>query len=491
MTEIVNRGEKEQYPDYSAFIAEIDKNGISDELLRKIIRRHRENALYNRKLFSRYRVDRDGVPIFMREPRFEDADEINNKINNDFLGEIVDFKTGYFAGKPVSYGYSKSEEAEDATGGEKGVDGAEKAVTDFITRNNMFGVDMEITKQASLCGYAGRLFYIDTDGCERCMPTRSFESIFLSNTSISEPVYAVRYFRTTAVGGEKAWSAEFYDNVNIYYYEGKTLDSLTLVEVKPHLFDYCPFQGIANNSEMTGDAEKVLSIIDAYDSCLSDNANELESFVHAYLCIDGVTIDEKEIMKARKTGAFNFPPRGSQNQNHSAYFLTKDINDGFTEHHLDRLEDNIYRFSKTPNLTDETFGTASGESLKFKLTGLETKCGMFQAKFMDAANYMWKLLASAWRKKQITVDPLQVTMEFTRNFPLNAKTEAEAMAAYKNLGMPMEWIVAQMTSVDDPGYIMDLIEAEKRNAPPPLTDDEDEDSDVQNETEKETGEDDA
>lgn len=40
----------------------------------------------------------------------------------------------------------------------------------------------------------------------------------------------------------------------------------------------------------------------------------------------------------------------------------------------------------------------NGVSLKFKLHGLEIKCGMFQAQMMNAAQFMWKLLASAWTK---------------------------------------------------------------------------------------------
>ena len=475
MVKRVNRLKTEIYPDYTAYIAEIRKNGISDALLRRIIRRHRENALYNRRLYERYRVDAAGVPIFGRSPRFTESDEINNTINNDFVGEIVGFKTGYFAGKPISYGYSRTEESQALTGGEAGVEAAGKAVTDFTVRNNMFGVDMELTKHASLCGYAGRLFYVDPEGNERCMATKSFESIFLSNVSISEPLYAVRYYSAEDLNGAKIWYAEFYDDKTVSFYEGRSVDTLAFQRRQPHMFDYCPFQGIANNNELTGDAEKVLAAIDAYDDAVSDNANEIEAFAHAYMCFDGVSISDEQLQEARKSGAFRIPNRGGQNNGNSIYFLTKEVNDAFTENHLKRLEDNIYRFSRTPNLTDETFGTASGESLKFKLTGHETKCGEFQAKFMDAANYMWKLLASAWRKKRIFVDPLQVTMEFTRNFPLSAKTEAEAMAAYKNLGMPMEWIVAQMASVDDPGYVLDLIEAEKQSSVPSLTEDDGDD----------------
>ena len=143
------------------------------------------------------------------------------------------------------------------------------------------------------------------------------------------------------------------------------------------------------------------------------------------------------------------------------YFLTKNINDNFTEHHLQRLEDNIYRFSRTPNLTDDTFGSASGVSLKFKLHGLETKCGMFQAKMMDAGQYMWKVLSSSWAKKKITVDPLQVTMEFSRNFPLDLADEANVVQALISAGLPKEIAFGQLSFIDDVNYVMEMLEEEK------------------------------
>ncbi len=465
----MSRKRNELYPDFSAFIKEIERGGITVALLQKIIQKHLPNSRYNKKLYDRYMTVDGGVPIFDRQPRFEEEHPINNKINNDFFSEIVDFKTGYFAGNPIGYGYSKAKESEEATGGGDAVDEATKAITDFTTRNNMFGVDMETTRFASIYGYAGRLFYIDLEGAERVMPVHGFETIILSNTDISEPQYAIRYFSTYDVDNIERWTVEFYDNTNIYTYTGGSLSGLTPDEaepVKPHMFDYCPLQGIANNKEMLGDAEKVLSAIDDYDKVVSDNSNEIESFVHAYLIFENLRIGDEEIEKAQKSGSFRFSSTGTQQG--KAYFLTKNINDSYTEHHLQRLEDNIYRFSKTPNLKDSEFNNASGVSLRFKLHGLETKCGMVEAKMIDAAQYMWKLLASSWNKRGIKVDPLQVTMEFSRNFPLDYESEARAAASFKNLGMPMEWIVSQLSSVDDPNYIMEMIEAEKENAVPSL-----------------------
>ncbi len=458
------RNEAQLYPDFSAYIKEIDENGISAELVNKIINRHMGNSAYNRDLYNRYMVMSDAVPIFLRKPRFEEKHPINNRINNDFFSEIVDFKTGYFAGEPISYGYSKTDEAVQDTGGEQEVDIASKVLSDFTTRNNMYGVDMETTKLASIYGYAGRLFYIDENGDERVIPVHGYETIILSDTSISEPKYAIRYYRTQDISGIDSWTAEFYDSTSIYTYRGQLGALLPDGEPRKHMFDACPLQGIANNMELMGDAEKVLRAIDDYDKVVSDNSNEIESFVHAYLIFENLMIDEETVEQGQKTGSFIFPPTGTQQG--KAYFLTKDINDNYTEHHLQRLQENIYRFSRTPNLNDDTFGTASGVSLKFKLHGLETKCGMFEAKMLDAGQYMFRLLASSWKKKQIAFDPLHATMEFTRNFPLDNLSEAQTAQAWLAAKMPMEWVVSKIPGVDDPDYILDLIARETADVTP-------------------------
>lgn len=457
-----NRTLLQLYPDYTGELKELKENGFSLDLLYKIINKHKQNALFNKNLYDRYMTVEGSVPIMRRTPRFNEQDPINNKINNDFFSEIVDFKTGYFAGKPIAYGYSRGTEAEETTGGKEGIDEATKLITDFVTRNNMYGVDMEVTKFASIYGYAGRLFYIDTDGAERVMPVHGFKTIILSSTDISEPEYAVRYFYTRTVTGQKIWTVEWYDDTFVTTYEGGLTD-LTEVDKRLHMYNYCPLQGIANNHEMLGDAEKVLSLIDDYDKVLSDNSNEVESFVHAYMIFENLNIDDETIRAAQKSGSLKFRTTGTQQG--KAYFLTKDINDAFTEHHLERLEDNIYRFSKTPNLGDESFGSASGISLKFKLHGLETKCGMYQAQMMNAAQYMWKLLASAWTKKGMDIDPLQVTMDFKRNFPQDTLTEAQMVQTLISAGIPKEVAYSQLSFVDDVDYIMNLIEAEENSIP--------------------------
>jgi SPP1 family phage portal protein len=423
--------------------------------------------MYNKRLYDRFRTLDGAVPIFKRQPHFSEERKktINNKLCNNFLKKIVNFKTGYFAGEPISYGYSKSEEAEQSTGGAEGITRATKALTDFITRNNMFGVDMSITRYASIYGYAGRLFYVDYDGELRTMAVHGFETIVLSNTNISEPDYAIRYYPIYDINNVKSWVVEFYDDRMIYTYNGGSLSSLQEVDKQEHGFASCPLQGIANNDELQGDAEDVFTLIDNYDQVLSDNANEIESFANAYMIFKNLRIDDEEVAKGRETGCFIIPPMGSSQPEGSVEFVTKDNSGTFIEQHLARIKDNIYNLSDTPDIEGESFGNASGVGLKFKLHPLETKCAMYEAKVMDAAQYMWRLLSAAWAVKNIVVDPLQITMDFTRNFPLDITNEAQAAQTLIAAGLPKQVVYAQLSFVDDVDYVLELIEQEKGDIP--------------------------
>lgn len=457
------RTKLELYPDFTAEIEYIDKNGVDTYIISKIIEKHLPNSIYNKKLYDRYTCVKEGVPIFGRHPRFEDTDAINNRINNDFFSEIVDFKTGYFAGVPIAYSYSNTQDAKDEIG-ESLRDEAHKAISDFITRNNMYDVDMETTKYASICGYSGRLLYLD-NGIERVMPIAPYEAAILSNTDISEPKYAVRYYTTTAIDGTVYYKVAFYGPDSIKHYEGTSYYGLTELVGKEerNMYDTCTLQGIANNKELVGDAEKVLELIDTYDRNISDASNDLESFSNAYMVIENLMLDDNDIERAQANGILQV---NTGAYNGKVYFLTKDMSDTYMSNQLARIEKNIYRFSKTPNLNDEAFGTASGVALKFKLTGLEAKCGMFQAKMVSAGVYMFKALANSLAKKTIKIEPLQVIMDFSRNFPLDLLSEAQAVGQLISTGVVSKrTAISQLSFVDDPDYELDLIEEEKNDIP--------------------------
>lgn len=451
---------RESYPDFTAEKEAIRQNGVTPELVSCIIRKHRGNSRYNRKLRLRYSAYQEGVPIFGRVPRFHNNDaQLNNQLNNDFFSEIVNVKTGYFAGKPIAYSYSKTAESKTATGNEADVEICSKALTDFVTRANLYDVDMQCVKYAAICGYGARLFYIDENGLENGMSILPEQAAILPKSNeITKPAYGVYYYTIKDIQNRTVYRAEFYDETFVYYFEGSSFDQLRETGREAHLFRGCPLQGIPNNDDLIGDAEKVLSLIDAYDRFLSDCSNEMENFANSYMVFENVNILPEQILEAQKSGSIQFFSGGV---NGKVYYLTKDFNGTWQENYAKRLETNIRYASGTPNMGDESFGAASGVSLKYKLIPLETKCGMLQAKMQTAGMYMFQLLASSWQQRGIPCQPEQCVMECKRNFPLDALSEAQAAQAMIASGLPKQVAYSNAYSfVDDVEYVMDLIAEE-------------------------------
>lgn len=451
------------YPNYTSEIEEIQKNGISEELINRIVRKHEFNSLHSRTLYGRYRTLENDIPIFKRRTCFESSGNVvNNRVNTDFFSEIIDIKVGYFAGKPIIYKYNDDSDSEYDIGGEDALYEANKALREFIKLNNMFDVDMEVTKFASICGYAGRLFYIDTEGNTRVKVVPPYETIILYKDEMTEPLYAVRYFSVVDINDNEKWKAEFYDSKNIYYYEGNK-NSFKFIKMERHLFNHCPLQGIPNNRELMGDAEKVIELIDDYDRRYSDAANDIEGFSNAYMVFKNIDIDEELLKTASQTGAFSFD--SDSNTDAGIEYLVKSLNDTPTENHLTRGMDSIYRVSKSPNLNDPEFNAASGIALKIKMTGLETKSGIFEAKHMSASVYMFKLLADIFEAKAIKFDYLQCNTTYRRNFPVDFLGDAQAVQALISCGLPKQIAFKALSFIDDIDYVMQLIEDEKDGIP--------------------------
>jgi len=442
-------------PDFTYEIEQIQAGGITSDLVKRILKKFEPRQTEMMGLYLRYLCDRHGVPIFRR--RLDDSRKVNNMLANDYLGEIVDMKTGYFAGNPISYNYSKDVE---------GYEAAQNLITRFSAENNLPDLDVETTKMAAICGYGARLLYIDKQARERVKNLPAYGTVILTSSGdITEPEYALYVYVVLNENNSPIRKVEFYDEAKTHYFIETRSNSGSFrveKEPEPHPFGICPVVGYPNNAELQGDAEKVLSLIDAVDRTMSDVNSEIEAFRLAYMAFIGGQIDEETLNEARKTGAFNIPDGGD------IKFITKQLDDDIVEHHLDRLHDNIYRFSKTPDLSDEAFGSGSqsGEARKYKLLGLEMKTGFFENKFRSASKRMFELLARPWnmKKPSLQFDPLNVWYEFKRNFPKDLLYEAQATQQLK--GMVSEQTrLSQLSFVDDAQYEMELMRKERDEIP--------------------------
>lgn len=446
-------------------IRAIRDGGITPEIVKSVITKFEPKRSLMKRNYERYKASRAGVPVLTR--RVSEIQHVNNRINNDFFSEIVDIKTGYFAGNAVSYNYDKAR-TESAQ--------ASPLMYEFTIRNNMSDLDGEATRLAAIAGYCPRMMYLDNEGqggqeraVERVMNLQPWEAVILSETTIAEPEFAFRVYEITDPGRKNKRIVEFWDEKGCEVFKegsrGNFQPDPSHEANGEHRFGLCPIWGIPNNEELQGDADKVIELIDAYDRTLSDANSEIEAFRSAYMAFKGGTIDEETLRLAREEGAFNVPDGGD------VYFITKQIQDGFIENHLNRLHDSIYRFSKTPDLADQAFGgNVSGVAMKFKLFSLESKCTTFERKFNSAAMYMFRLWSGIMQVKgRGTFDPLNVFMEYKRNFPLDLLHEAQVQATLK--GMVSEQTRLSLAGfIDDPEYEIQQLEGDLLRMPIPNLD---------------------
>ena len=72
---------------------------------------------------------------------------------------------------------------------------------------------------------------------------------------------------------------------------------------------------------MTGDFEKVISLIDAYDKMESDSLNDFEYFTDCYLALYGFTADSEDIQEMKEKRVL------LMDEGTSAEWLVKNTND--------------------------------------------------------------------------------------------------------------------------------------------------------------------
>ena len=317
---------------------------------------------------------------------------------------------------------------------------------------------METGKYQAVCGVAYRVCYI-SDGEEAVMNIKPWEVIpFEENGSMK---YAIRYYNTYDANGNEITKVDFYDNkyVSEYVYKrnaNRNESPLKLVNRYEHLFNYCPVISVPNNEDHIGDFEKTMTLVEAYNRLVSDTQNEIEEFRQAYMIFDNdAEIDKETIIQARQTGAFTLP-EGSK-----AYFLTKDINPDFIQLQKEMLEENIYKFSQSVNMTDESFsgGTQTGESRKWKILDLENKAIVKERKFEKALREQFKVLCSSWNVRGKDLKYWDVHFQFSRAIPKDLSYLADVVTKLKGI-VSDRTLISLMPFVDDVDFEFEQREEE-------------------------------
>ena len=410
---------------------------LDSELLQELLFSHKAIAERQKHLYDMYTA----VDLEIQHRKLTDDVKINNKLENDFYSLIINQCVGYLFGNGLVYSIDSGKYDLDTF----------KEYQDELFKwqviNNIADLDMETGKYQAVCGVAYRICYI-ADGEESVMNIKPWEIIPFEENGVMK--YAIRYYKTYDAEGNEIVKVDFYDDryVSEYVYKHETMrneSGLVLTNKYEHLFKYCPVISFENYEDHIGDFEKTITLVEAFNRLVSDTQNEIEEFRQAYMVFDNdAEIDKETIIAARQTGAFTLP-EGSK-----AYFLTKDINPEFIQLQKEMLEENIYKFSQSVNMTDENFsgGTQTGESRKWKILDLENKAMVKERKFEKALREQFKVLCSSWNVRGKDLKYWDIFVQFSRAIPKDLSYLADVVTKLKGI-VSDRTLISLMPFVDD------------------------------------------
>ena len=383
-----------------------------------------------------------------------DESKPNNKLVNDYPGYIVDLITGYFMGKPVTYN-SKSNN-----------DTYLQTLQDIFDYNDESDENAELAKTCSIKGEAFELIYLDNDGNIRFTRINNEQTILVYDNEVeATPVLGIRYYKLhtlNSIDMAEQTIVEVYNKNTIskyLYFNGE----LNLIEEKEHFFKEVPIVHYLNNEEVQGDFEKVIPLIDAYNATQSDTQDNLDYFTNAYLMFTGATLGENEdalntVHQMKVNRVIELPEGGT------ADFLTKNTNDTAEENHKKRLNSDIHKFAKVPDLSDEQFsGNVTGIAIKFKYSCTEQLASMKERKFKKALQRRIELITNILNIKGNSYDYTDMVMSFTRNLPANITEIADMVQKLTGVASK-ETLLSQLPFVTDVQSEMDKIAQEKEDS---------------------------
>lgn len=359
-----------------------------------------------------------------------DTSKPNNKIANAYASYITDTLVGYFIGEPITYTANDDVLLQD--------------LNMILEYNDEADENAELAKNASIYGVAYEMLYLnEEDKMIRFKSLNPKEVIPIFDKTVEQNLLAVmRYYEDYDYVEDNTYTiVEVIDSTHVRRYKLNT--GLSLLEEYPHYFSMVPVAIFKNNEEESGDFERVISLIDAYDKMQSDSLNDFEYFVDAYLALYGFTADSEDVAQMKENRVL------LMDEGTSAEWLIKQVNDAYVENMKNRLDKDIHKFAKCPNMSDQEFASnASGIAIKFKLLGTENLVSIKERKFKRGLQQRFELMSMINNVLREGFDWRGININFTRNIPSNNTEIADMVNTLKDI-VSEETLLAQIPFVED------------------------------------------
>lgn len=407
---------------------------VTPELIEKLIKiQEEDNKRY--EILQGYYEGK--AKIFERK---KDEKKSNNKLVLDYPSYIVDVLLGLFVGKPISYTVQEEdkERMED--------------IQEILDLNDEQDENTEIAKMIGIKGKGYEIVYVDEESNIRFNEVNPDNVVMVYDDRINaEPlfaIYQVALFDEETVGKEiKDKKIFVYTRDTIKEYIN-TKGEMYLVDESINPFGEVPVIEFLNNNEAIGDFERVLPLIDAMNLAQSDTANDFEEFTNAILVLLGnLDTDSEDILQLIEDRVLLL------REGEGANWLIKEINDTALENYKIRLDADIHKFAKVPNMNDEKFaGNVSGESMKYKLFATNQIIAQKQRKFKTALQTRLRLIINAMGiKSGLDFDYRSISVVFNENTPFNELDNINTVKAALDAGLSKQYALGKLRDIDDIG----------------------------------------
>ena len=409
----------------------IIENGVTVPFLAKLIEKRNTQEVRLNTLRNYYEGKH---PILDREKSSKEA--ANNKIVVNHAKYITDISTSYIAGNAIEYSPSEEYDIE--------------AIKNEYLVQDIETLDFELEKTLSIYGRAYELDYVNEEGSPRSVliePEHAF--VIYSDDSRHKPLLGIHYYKSYDENGKcTGVTCNTYDAEYIRTYTSAKDDwsTMHLENEEPHYFGDVPLFEYKNNRERQGDYEQTISLIDAYNTQMSDRVNDKENFVDSFLLLKGIEIDGEQAQKLKRQKILI-----ADNESGDAKYLSDTMSESDIKILRDDIKDDIHRMSMVPDLSDESFANnTSGVAIKYKLITFEQNIKAKEKYLAKGLKQRFQLYNTILAIKNVMqIVPIhRVDVVFTHNLPVNNLENAQ-MTSYLAGRVSNETLISQLDFVTD------------------------------------------
>ncbi|MEC5422115.1 phage portal protein [Virgibacillus sp. C22-A2] len=424
---------------------------------------YKENDITDRVI---YKYDNAGNKLI-------DHEATNNKLASGYHKLLVDQKTSYLVGEPLTISSKSDKDIEPIT----------------ETLGDEFNDTLpELVTAASNKGREWLHPYIDTNGEFDYIIIPAQEGIpIYDNTKRKSLIGFIRYYELD--DGTK--KIELWDDKQVTFYEetdqGIVMDVSYEDNPQPHFYygpednkkgyswskegkKAVPFIEFANNSKRVNDLLFYKDFIDATDNIISDTTNTIEDvqqFLYVIRGYEGQDIAEAVTNFKRFKGV-----AVSSDENSGVDILQGEVPMQSISTHLDRMKDDIFQFGQGVDISSDKYGNSpSGIALKFLFSLLDMKASVLERKFEKGLReFIWYVCEYLEISGQGTYDYKNIEFVFNKSMLMNELEQVTI--AQQSLGViSQETIVANHPWTTNVQQELDRLE-EAKSAYPSVEDDE-------------------